>query len=444
MNLKDKNLSLQLYNYLCNIVGSEKVVKTRREIFYAKDIGEKTTEITFISSGSKAEGIDLKGSDYDQMILFNIIHVYQNLNDVQYDENKIQLVMDTNDTKPGFTKLKLVNEWVDVFTAIFDWCETVGEETYISSKFYREQHLMNGMVTHGPCQSTPNGDYDQAGCFRCEEWITIAQPWIHRSQNNLFEVRFTVNDHEALLDTLRFVYGSPWTSVFHTETFQNYKLQSVNSHSMALSASALSCFSYNRVTHNPLSIYSLFKGFENRYNTNFRKDICACTLCECASVSIQSSDLVNLEDKNKSFYQRYKRLFVLFKISLQSNSVSSWLLLASLFYKCKRFLECLDIINYCLFSCTPHMIDLHPANSLAEQTVFKQMKQILGLLLALKHLLIEYVCFRHPFYLLPNELMSLITDVMLHFPPVVYSYVLQFLCCYHLDDKRGKKMRWII
>lgn len=59
---------------------------------------------------------------------------------------------------------------------------------------------------------------------------------------NLFEDRFTENDHKALLDTLRFVHRSPWTSLFHTETFLNYRLQSENLHWMGLSASKLSFF----------------------------------------------------------------------------------------------------------------------------------------------------------------------------------------------------------
>lgn len=61
MNSEDKNLSLQFYNYLCNIVGSEEVVRSRRVILTVYDIVENSTITTFLSSGSKAEGIDLKG-----------------------------------------------------------------------------------------------------------------------------------------------------------------------------------------------------------------------------------------------------------------------------------------------------------------------------------------------------------------------------------------------
>lgn len=110
MNSKDKNLSLQLYNYLCDIVGSEEVVRKRREIFTVKDIVENTTSMTFSRSGSKAECLDLKGSDYDQMISVYFIRMCESVNSVQSGPQTLLLVLDINDTKPGFTELKLVNK----------------------------------------------------------------------------------------------------------------------------------------------------------------------------------------------------------------------------------------------------------------------------------------------------------------------------------------------
>ncbi|XP_071142028.1 uncharacterized protein [Mytilus edulis] len=180
MNLEVKNLSLQFYNYLCDIIGSEEVVRTRREIFTAKDIVDNTTSATLISSGSKAEGLDLKGSDFDNMIQLNFVRVYECLDDVHCDKNK--LVMETNDTKPGFTKLKLVDKSLLDFDIIQNFGEILGEEIYISSKRFREFFLRDGMIIHGPCQSTSDGEFDNALCLRCEEWITLAQQWIQRSR----------------------------------------------------------------------------------------------------------------------------------------------------------------------------------------------------------------------------------------------------------------------
>lgn len=138
------------------------------------DIVENNTSMNTISSLSKAEGIDLKGSDYDQMIVLNSFRVHERLNDNQANQDNISLVMVTNDTKPGFTRLKLVKNKVVGVETIDHWFETVGDETYISSKHFREQDLPDGMVIHGPCQSTACGKFDNAKCFRYKEWITQA------------------------------------------------------------------------------------------------------------------------------------------------------------------------------------------------------------------------------------------------------------------------------
>ncbi|CAC5406151.1 dinG [Mytilus coruscus] len=139
MSLKVKNLSLQFYNYLCDMIGSQDVVRTRRNIFNVLDIVNTVDNAIFISSGSKAEGLDLKGSDYDQMHATKIFRVYESLNHVQSATRNIKFHMDTNDTKPGFTKLKLVNKSYLVIGELNDLCETVGKETYISSKRFRKQ-----------------------------------------------------------------------------------------------------------------------------------------------------------------------------------------------------------------------------------------------------------------------------------------------------------------
>ncbi|XP_071142025.1 cyclic GMP-AMP synthase-like receptor 2 [Mytilus edulis] len=134
----------------------------------------------------KAEGLDLKGSDYDTMSFPNFIRMNESLNDVQYNRYKLKIpsFMDTNDTKPGFTKLKLASKSNLDIDSIHDWYETVGEETYISSKCFREHCLPDCIFIHGPCKSLPCGEYDYAECFRCEEWIRSAQQWIHRSRSN--------------------------------------------------------------------------------------------------------------------------------------------------------------------------------------------------------------------------------------------------------------------
>lgn len=141
---------------------------------------------------------------------------------------------------------------------------------------------------------------------------------------------------------------------------------------------------------------------------------------------MQSSVLCNLSTRNKPAYRQYKRLLGCFKISLHSNSISSWLLLASLFYKYKRFQECLDIITYNL------------SNYSADTIQLRKIIKKCGLLVVHKHLVFEHIKFWHPFYLLPNELNSLKGIKELHFFPDVYSYLLRCLCFNQLGDHREK------
>jgi hypothetical protein len=84
MNMQSDNLqrqqesivSLKLYKYMCNTVGIEKTVKYRRLYFGVYDDINTFKINNAISSGSKAEGLDLPGSDFDVMICDERFPVY--------------------------------------------------------------------------------------------------------------------------------------------------------------------------------------------------------------------------------------------------------------------------------------------------------------------------------------------------------------------------------
>ncbi|VDI59936.1 Hypothetical predicted protein [Mytilus galloprovincialis] len=259
-------------------------------------------------------------------------------------------------------------------------------------------------------------------------------------ENNLFEDRFTDKEHKELINTLRFIYESPFISVLDTSTFQNYRLESLNSRGMILSASELPCYSYLRVFRQNIMFNSesIYRAIKHLGNVCVHKELRTYIFSTDARKRLQSSNHCNMMARNKLFYQQYRRTLYYLKISLRSESISPWLLLASLFYKCKRFLECLYIINCGISSFSPEKIHLHPANSLAEQTVFNEMKQKCGLINALKHLVIDNVYFRYPYSLLPDELGHFKFDrEVIPISPDEYSYFLQILCCVQLGDDRG-------
>lgn len=126
-------------------------MKTRRNIFCAVDSFFKKKH-TVISTGSKAEDLDIKGSDYDQMFVDNDFQVHENKSEVASFAKK-NIIMDISDTKPGFTKLKLNNPRLIYVWGINHLVEIVEGEAYISSKLFREVDLSHDMVIHGPCKS---------------------------------------------------------------------------------------------------------------------------------------------------------------------------------------------------------------------------------------------------------------------------------------------------
>jgi DNA polymerase sigma len=71
----------EVYDNLIRVVGSEMDVRIRQNVLLIKDkIRNKVdTDFTQVSSGSLAEGLDLPGSDMDIMLVFNNVHILQNV-----------------------------------------------------------------------------------------------------------------------------------------------------------------------------------------------------------------------------------------------------------------------------------------------------------------------------------------------------------------------------
>ncbi|VDI64467.1 Hypothetical predicted protein [Mytilus galloprovincialis] len=431
MSQTDRELSLKIYQFLCNIVGTEEVVQTRRKRFCAFDSVLRILNFTVISSGSKAEGLDLNGSDYDQMCIYHLVKVYENKETVSSSEKNTPIVMDISDTKPGFTKLKLYEQ--RHMYHINQWRESVNGETYISSKLFREHELPGNMIIHGPCQSLPGDYYDMARCLRCEEWITPAHQWVFRS-------RSTWPDHRLVMSVIKegvlFVpigcKGSLNEDLEWRISFSMAEKQLI----FSFSHTQLLCYALLKII-----LKDIIKGKHGDLICSYFLKTILFWVFEESRPSDWHPDENNFKASNNLVYEQYQIRLKFFKAGLYSDAISAWSLLASLFYKQKRFHECIDIINYTLSKCTLDKIVL-PCNSLPVQTYFKKVKEAVGLLLTCKHLIIGEVLFTKPYYLLPVELFPLIqkgfAKCVCIIPAVVFLNMLSFLCVYHSGDNRGK------
>ncbi|XP_063424641.1 uncharacterized protein LOC134708212 [Mytilus trossulus] len=180
----DNSLSVHFYEYLCKKIGSKEDVRVRRLEYVISDLCY--TAMPKLSSGSKGEGLDLKGSDYDVMYIASLFTVYESERDAVFPFYRIPLVMDTEDTPPCFTQLR----HPDYYTFISKSIKQILQKTCIMNKLSNElylsyfQSITNGhpycSKIHGPCLSDQDDLYDFAICLKCDKWVTQAKPWVSR------------------------------------------------------------------------------------------------------------------------------------------------------------------------------------------------------------------------------------------------------------------------
>lgn len=98
--------TVKSYNFACQKIGTDEMVRLRRNIFNLSDmIANNEKSQWYISSGSAVEGYDMIGSDLDIMCLISNIVVCTCERDAENvaEENKIRtLIMDTDETYPCY------------------------------------------------------------------------------------------------------------------------------------------------------------------------------------------------------------------------------------------------------------------------------------------------------------------------------------------------------
>ncbi|XP_063397368.1 uncharacterized protein LOC134681645 [Mytilus trossulus] len=180
---------LHFYEYLCQKIGSETIVRARRLTSITDDATRSSKLIPNITSGSKGEGLDLKGSDIDIMIIHPLYVIYESNKDVVHDRRKV-FVMDTEDTPPCFTLLQSYTNVDKELNCIKQNLRQHRGKTLLSSELYKSQLTKNKdsfpeykPQIHGPCLSICDESLDLAYCLKCDKWVSQAKPWISRSRS---------------------------------------------------------------------------------------------------------------------------------------------------------------------------------------------------------------------------------------------------------------------
>ena len=191
----------EVYDNLIRVVGSEMDIRIRQNMLLIKDMisNKVNINITFVSSGSLAEGLDLPGSDLDLMIVMNGVHIIQNVKHMNRSARSITLLMEYDMAFPGFSRLKLIAEsyYQCIFTSTECFVETINGLFLSNICFIRT--LMEGLdhlrtSVHGPCISDKDERIDIANCFHLHSWPRQAEQWIYRHRLGQWPSDILIND----------------------------------------------------------------------------------------------------------------------------------------------------------------------------------------------------------------------------------------------------------
>ena len=183
---------------LDDVTGTEEMVKIRQDFCKISDcimsVNPESTNRHY--TGSKAEGLDLAGSDEDYMIDVNEllkIEVSESLQDLVWSMRTNRLLIVTDDVPPAFAMLKCVTLQDD--SLLLRSAVNMGEDVYLSSQQFVSTSPLCA-TTPGPRRIqgpsieiwTEYGDTSESGqdnvpSIRCKSWPTSAAEWKVRPRN---------------------------------------------------------------------------------------------------------------------------------------------------------------------------------------------------------------------------------------------------------------------
>ncbi|CAC5412006.1 unnamed protein product [Mytilus coruscus] len=442
--------SKQIYQFLCDeVVGSERVVKYRRLFF-------KTYEYTqnkfcspskyIIASGSKAEGLDLPGSDLDIMLVSkeHVVHeTIPQLGDKSVDDNILSLIIDYDNAQPGFVLLKLYDRPHNDFDDSLILRSEGG--LFFSSNLYLQNLASKYPFSHisinGPCLSNISSAVDVAHSLKCQKWPTVARKW-----------HFTQQSWDELLAWITFLHGIGWESLFLCDSLKELTKAKNNP---GLREYSSEYHDFNKAVI-PLVGVFYFYFYDVEYSSvaeASKKCICLLTRTNLPTkvrilftiflsrISQSVLDSVSeIDGRNKEMYWHHKKNRATSLLLSQLAGLRGWVSLALNFYLFGQYKNAMTVLDYAksisirnasiisTFSNTGYTIQDTSHLSRLDGNISK-----LRRLICHKRFKQVYFCvnnihtYDYLLQLLPQQnFIQLPTEVLIHY--------LRFACYHHLQD----------
>ncbi|KAJ8304282.1 hypothetical protein KUTeg_017865 [Tegillarca granosa] len=161
-----ERISVRVWTEVCKCIGTEEEVFVRRQVVECnetilKHIHRKNIQCFMpIISGSRVEGLIQPDSDIDLMYVFNFTVVSDNSDFLNGD-----IIMDTDNIKPGFVRLVCSNK-LEYYGEFIEAVIEKNDGLILSSLLFRD-HMVDTLI-----------------CLSCNTWPRVATEWIARVRIN--------------------------------------------------------------------------------------------------------------------------------------------------------------------------------------------------------------------------------------------------------------------
>lgn len=275
------------------------------------------------------------------------------------------------------------------------------------------------------------------GCLErliyCIEYSTLLHYFI--PDNNLFYARFSIENKERLIKTLRISYELGIQCFKASSTLSDYTdfIFSSFSRNARLMTEIVETLSFN-ISNSRLLLFNLL----HHSRTDLSRDIFIFYLSRAHQFAPQSriaSHFIN----NKHQYNKYKHDISHLLICLNSDAASGWFLLASFFYRRKNFITSLRLIKYGLLKCTDDKIPfkVHPSCEIKLNRTQKYVLESMHnekLFKILKTTKLEDLHFVLESEIIPKELQLEVKERSTVIRAEPFAHFLSFLCYFHSCD----------
>ncbi|VDI40292.1 Hypothetical predicted protein [Mytilus galloprovincialis] len=181
---ENESTETNLVKHLIKTVGTEIDIRNRQQLFILHDkiYNPFCKNVTQISSGSLAEGLDLPGSDLDMMYVDDVLNVRRIERIIKHPVQRTECVMEIDTDHPGFTRLRMTagGKRQHFFVSQESIIKTQTGVYLSATNFLNRMSQIYQAEIHGPCLSNKENTCDIAYCLRSKDLPYNAMPWILR------------------------------------------------------------------------------------------------------------------------------------------------------------------------------------------------------------------------------------------------------------------------